>query len=87
MNLSTLLPAFAHLPSIAGLPTSSGDLGEILRLVLCLALIIGAGSLAVALVDGSAARSAARGGDRRIARRLAALRSVIIRHLSIPKGK
>lgn len=79
MNLATLLPAIAYLPSELGLPTSTSESGEILRILLCLALIIAGGSILVALVDGLGARSVLRGS--------ASLRSVIIRHLSISKGK
>lgn len=79
MNLATLLPVIAYLPSQAGLPTSTGGSSEILGILLCLALIVAGGSAVVAILDGLAARSAPRG--------LASLRSVIIRHLSISKGK
>lgn len=66
MSLATILPAIAYLPSTLGFAATPDELGEMLRIVLCLSLIVGGGSIAVACVDGfvAADRSRERAGVR-----------------------
>ncbi|MEO8248631.1 MAG: hypothetical protein ABI589_04605 [Burkholderiales bacterium] len=56
MNFATILPSVLYGSSVAGFSAAPSELFEMFRILLATTLIVGGGSLAVALVDNFAKR-------------------------------
>ena len=56
MNLATMVPSLAYAPAALGFSGSPSEMVEIFRILLATSLIVGCGSMAVALFDNFSKR-------------------------------